>query len=1314
MGTFRETLAEGTEGALHLGPERPRVYSDLSPEDKERYNADIRATNILLQGLPKDIYSLINHYTDAKDIWDNVKMLLEGSELTKEDRESQLYDDFEHFRQHKGETIHDYYVRFAKLINDMRNIKMTMSRMQLNSKFVNNMLPEWGRFVTAVKLNKGATGYEGAKNRVENNNLGQPRQVKCYNCNGIGRIARNYTQPKRPQNSEYLMIFNDMFELTKREQKIDEQLRIVINDRNIKEKNLKKELHSIKMQLASTINYNKSMVEEVTSLKKDFKHKENKYLEEFLDMKALKEKVEDKLYKQDEYLQTVHMLSKPKPYYNEQNKVAIGYKNPLCLTRAKQVQSALYNGYEIIKNNNVPALVHNTLGYPNTLRNVSAMSVNAFYQPWRAVLSMINMCLTDRKNLAIASRGKKKTALLLIPNVKFTKLIIHHLRTKHNIYPRTGLPLHYSHDENVLNTLRTWHAEEGGAIESSKATKVTKLKEAKVTKPAGDPAPKKRKLVKETPDDPLPAKRSKAGLVGKRRKAKSPLRLIDEPGDEGVPVEEPAHDNEEADLQRAMKLKVQGKGKEKVVEEQAAHDLLTLQTPKKKSPIEQFIFQRCPPMPTESYAHAESPSMDAELNLTDSETESDEEASKINTKNQEEGQAGPNPSIQDEVQAGPNPGVQYEGQAGPNPGITAESQLQSSHVVHVGPNLEHMDLGTSDASTQQKPEQIDEEFTTTAYPNVQENLKLPTEDQVILEEPASSTGTLSSLQNLKKDLSFTDQFFIKKLQEEELGKTNVEAEVQLMVPVPIHQDTSSVPPITTLIIDLMTMQSDSPLPTSTATTSIITTITSLPLPPQPQQSTTDLILVSRIGELEQHMADLIQNNLVLKERLDKQRTQLYNLENLNIPYKVSQAVDEIVTDAVDWAMQAPLRVRFRDLPIVDMKEIIQQRMFKDDSYIAHTPPPPPPPAGASGAPGTLGASGSSQLPPPPPLLSTSTSGSAHQQGNKAPTGVFGTHKLSPNDSLRQDDSIPKEQTIPSSNKSDVMNNWASALAITYEHPAENSLLAKIGDMTTFLKRYCRQVNKTTLTQADFKGQAYEVVNPEGDQVRINVNQPLPLSGPPGHVTIQTQFFFNKDLEYLRYGSKESCPALLISKMKAANYPDFGLELLVSEQMWIDDVCTYDISAKYGISHWWFTRQKFYIDRHDSLSRQKDVRTHMRILSVFIIKAYSRYEYDYLSEIILRRADHQEHTIAKNDFKNLYPSDFEDLNLLLLQGHLDHLSGSDKRMLSTVVKLWTQNLVIRQRVKDFQLGLQSQGIQDQAAQSGYEYAILDKKGRDKEQ
>ncbi|GKF10723.1 hypothetical protein Tco_0048649 [Tanacetum coccineum] len=123
MGTIRDTLAEGTDGAHQLGPERARVYSDLSPKDKDRYNADICLTNILLQGLLKDIYTLTNHYTNAKDIWDNVKMLLEGSELMKEDRESLLYDDYEHFRQKKGETIHEYYGRFVTAVKLNRGLK---------------------------------------------------------------------------------------------------------------------------------------------------------------------------------------------------------------------------------------------------------------------------------------------------------------------------------------------------------------------------------------------------------------------------------------------------------------------------------------------------------------------------------------------------------------------------------------------------------------------------------------------------------------------------------------------------------------------------------------------------------------------------------------------------------------------------------------------------------------------------------------------------------------------------------------------------------------------------------------------------------------------------------------------------------------------------------------------------------------------------------------------------------------------------------------------------------------------------------------
>ncbi|GJT94737.1 hypothetical protein Tco_1090255, partial [Tanacetum coccineum] len=83
-------------------------------------------------------------------------------------------------------------------------------------------------------------------------------------------------------------------------------------------------------------------------------------------------------------------------------------------------------------------------------------------------------------------------------------------------------------------------------------------------------------------------------------------------------------------------------------------------------------------------------------------------------------------------------------------------------------------------------------------------------------------------------------------------------------------------------------------------TAITTTTTSLPpIPPQPQQGSLYSILIQCIGELEEHMADMVEANQALEERLDKRGSRLYKLENLNIPHQVSKAVDEIFTDAVD-------------------------------------------------------------------------------------------------------------------------------------------------------------------------------------------------------------------------------------------------------------------------------------------------------------------------------------------------------------------------------------------------------------------------------
>ncbi|GJY68259.1 hypothetical protein Tco_0471241 [Tanacetum coccineum] len=166
----------------------------------------------------------------------------------------------------------------------------------------------------------------------------------------------------------------------------------------------------------------------------------------------------------------------------------------------------------------------------------------------------------------------------------------------------------------------------------------------------------------------------------------------------------------------------------------------------------------------------------------------------------------------------------------------------------------------------------------------------------------------------------------------------------------------------------------------------------------------------------------------------------------------------------------------------------------------------------------------------------------------------------------------------------------------------------------------------------------DLLNPEGNRVVHDISKPLPLEGPPGN--------------------KEIRNALSISKLKAAYYPDFGLKELVSS-LWIESERDYDISAAYGISHWWFKRKEFYIIRHSAPFNRNAVRSHIRILSVVSLKTFSRYGYTYLQEIVLRRADYKEYKISEVDFKKMHPNDFEDLYLLHLQGKLKHLSRADK-------------------------------------------------------
>ncbi|GJT83085.1 retrovirus-related pol polyprotein from transposon TNT 1-94 [Tanacetum coccineum] len=631
----------------------------------------------------------------------------------------------------------------------------------------------------------------------------------------------------------------------------------------------------------------------------------------------------------------------------------------------------------------------NDLGYPKVVRTLSAVVTNDMHQPWRALTTIINLCLTGKTSgferprasvLQILWGGKKKANPLVIPSVRFTKLIIHHLQSKHKFHPRPNSPLHLPYEEYVLGYLKfsakgtkqevigmpilndlftddirgeqyynaylekvAKHqrylageevsdpdspAPKHAKVTIPKATKQCKPlapKAAPVTKPASAKAPKTTasQPPKPTPATTEPSKKDQS----KKRKLVKESSEAPSPAKRPKAVNKPRFGDEEADMQKAVE--------ESLKDVHAAH----------QDPLPPVVIR-------------------------------EPRSGKFQPLLEVQGKGKEKVGKEQVAQAGPNPGKQVEGQAGSNPGDAADSKPQPSHVVHAGSNLEHMDFEATNASTQQHPEQMDEGFIATSYPK----------------------GPFVFLKHLAKDFSFGDQFFNDKPSDTENEKTNAETKAESMVSVTIHQDTSVIPPMTSSAIQAPLRDRFRDLP----------------------EADMKEILHHCMWETNSYKAH--EDYKKLYEALEKSMDRDHS--------------DQLLTDLAKARRNKKKR---HDSPKTPL------------GSPPHQPPPPPPPTGLSRTSGASGTSGSSQLPPPPHLhpptrpFVSSIPEDLHMDDDTAPNEQV----HSSDDEDIRNDHIPKVNLmqdcwkplseedrpatpkpawcIPSSDLPVPMNNWASAL-----------------------------------------------------------------------------------------------------------------------------------------------------------------------------------------------------------------------------------------------------------------------------------------------
>ncbi|GKE16866.1 hypothetical protein Tco_1424443 [Tanacetum coccineum] len=131
---FMNYLEEQTDGEA--------MINSIKNEKKIR-KIDHLARSLLIQGLPNDIYSLIDSNDTTKDLWDALERQMRGSEYGEQDRKAAILYEYETFKATEGEQLLDTYLRYLQVINDLKKCGYKKDNCELNYKFLNNLQPEW-------------------------------------------------------------------------------------------------------------------------------------------------------------------------------------------------------------------------------------------------------------------------------------------------------------------------------------------------------------------------------------------------------------------------------------------------------------------------------------------------------------------------------------------------------------------------------------------------------------------------------------------------------------------------------------------------------------------------------------------------------------------------------------------------------------------------------------------------------------------------------------------------------------------------------------------------------------------------------------------------------------------------------------------------------------------------------------------------------------------------------------------------------------------------------------------------------------------
>nr|GEX31910.1 hypothetical protein [Tanacetum cinerariifolium] len=312
------------------GVTRPKKYSELSAAEAIQADCDVKATNIILQGLPSEVYAL-------------------GRQNFMSAGSSRSFTSGSGGAPGKQRVIVCYNCKGMAESSSNLNVVTTNDAYQVDDLDAYDL--DYDEINTTKIALMANLSHYGSDNLAENSTLHalqddlilsviEQLKTQVVNCTKINQDNKQVnelltTELERYRNQE--RVLNEL----KHDYKVSTSYEP------------SQEIESLKDTLSEYLKEKESLEQKITILKNDFQKEESRNIDKELALETRVKELNNIMFKRSQSAQTVHMLTKPQVFYNYSTRQALGFQNPCYLKKAQQLKPKLYDGRIIEKSDAV-------------------------------------------------------------------------------------------------------------------------------------------------------------------------------------------------------------------------------------------------------------------------------------------------------------------------------------------------------------------------------------------------------------------------------------------------------------------------------------------------------------------------------------------------------------------------------------------------------------------------------------------------------------------------------------------------------------------------------------------------------------------------------------------------------------------------------------------------------------------------------------------------------------------------------------------------------------------------------------------------